>query len=399
MDRTVRSNLLKMWLDSVLRAVSSGCLSVTAAFFLFQGMTDLQIGFHTSLSQTVGLVVSLSCSGMAAGFRDSRKAIGLLSGLRAVFILGYALFCVVHASSGIFYAMMLAVGTLLAIETAIRNIFEYKRPCEAIDMTYYSALLAYSSLMGGITGTVVGFVIPVMYQRFDFMLVTGVCLVLSALFSLLSALANLWLKPLQSPTELPHTKLAINPVEDLKKLLRHRDFRFLLLPNFVRGLGLGVISLAALIAVRGVDMTEGNTPMITSAANIGTMLSSFVYVFLVKKLGVPKTALLGSLIFGVVSFATIGGTTMFLVLYCIGYIGYNIVSNALPDMVYRTTDPSIISSFHTWRLAVSNVGTVVAAALYGWILDKVPAFVLLVLAFLGTLGCTGGYYLCYRKRI
>lgn len=399
MDRTVRSNMLKMWLDSVLRAAASACLSVTAAFFLFQGMTDLQIGFHASLSQAVGLIVSLSCSGMAAGFQDSRKAIGLLSGLRAVFILGYALFCVVHASSGVFYTMMLTVGTLLAIETAIRNIFEYKRPCETIDMTYYSVLLAYSSLMGGITGTVVGFVIPVMYQRFDFITVTGVCLVLSAVFSLLSALANLWLKPLQNPTELPHTKLTINPIQDLKQLLSHRDFRYLLLPNFIRGLGLGVISLAALIAVRGVDMTEGNTPMITSAANIGTMLSSFVYVFLTRKLGVPKTALFGSLLFGVVCFATVGGTTMFLILYCVGYIGYNIVSNALPDMVYRTTDPSIISSFHTWRLAVSNVGTVVAAALYGWILDKVPAFVLLVLAFLGTLGCAGGYYLCYRKRI
>ncbi len=399
MDKTVRSNMIKMWGENVCRSASTAFLSVTAAFFLFQGMTDLQIGFHASLTNIVGLIVSLSCSGAAAGFRDSRKPLGLLFILRAVFILGYALFCAVTVSSQVFYIMILIVGTLIAIETALRSIFEYKIPCEMLDMKYYSIHLGVSALVGGIIGAVIGFVLPMLYQRFDFLKITGLSLLLSAAFSLLGTLVNLWLKPLQNPAELPHTKLTINPIRDLKALLSDRDFRYLLIPNLVRGLGLGVISLAALVAVRGVNMAEGDTPMITSAANIGTMLSSFVYVFLTKRLGVPRTALFGSLLFGVVCFATLGGTTMFLLLYCIGFIGYNVVSNALPDMVYRTTDSSIISSFHTWRLAVSNVGTVFATTLYGWILDKVPAFVLFVLGFLGTLVCTGGYYLCYRKRI
>jgi len=68
-------------------------------------------------------------------------------------------------------------------------------------------------------------------------------------------------------------------------------------------------------------------------------------------------------------------------------------------MIYRTAEPSVISSFHTWRLAVSNLGTIFATTLFGWIMDKVPAAVILILGFLGILGCAGGYYLCYRKRI
>lgn len=399
MDRTVRSNLIRLWIDHVFRAMSAGFLSVTAAFFLFQGMTDLQIGFHASLTNTVGLVISLSCSGMAAGFCDSRKAIGLMFGLRALFILGYALFCAVTVTSQVFYIMMLIVGTLIALETALRSIFEYKLPCEVLDMKYYSLHLSCAGLVSGITGTVVGLVIPRMYQRFDFLTVTGVCLILAALTSFLALLMNLSLKPLNEQRNLPHTKLTINPIEDLKNLWRNRDFRRLLGPNFARGLGLGAVSLSALIAVRGTGMTEGDTPMIQSAIYIGTMVSSFLYAWLVKRLGVPKTALFGSLLFGVVCFATAGNTTWFLVLYAISYIGYNTVSNALPDMIYRTAEPSIISSFHTWRLAVSNLGTVFATTLFGWIMDKVPAAVILILGFLGILICAGGHYLCYRKRI
>lgn len=399
MDKLVRSNLTKLWIDHIFRAMSGGFLSVTAAFFLFQGMTDLQIGFHASLTNTVGLIVSLSCSGMAAGFRDSRKAIGLMFGLRALFILGYALFCAVTVSSQVFYTMMLIVGTLVAIETALRSIFEYKLPCEVLDMKYYSLHLSGSGLLSGITGTVVGLVIPRMYQRFDFLTVTGVCLVLSALTAFLALLLNLSLKPLEQQSSLPHTKLTVNPLEDLNALWHNRDFRRMLIPNFIRGLGLGTVSLAALIAVRGTGMAEGDTPMIQSSVYVGTMVSSFLYAWLVKRLGVPRTALFGSLLFGVVCFATAGGPTWFLVLYAISYVGYNTVSNALPDMIYRTADPSVISPFHTWRLAVSNVGTVFATTLFGWVMDKVPAAVILILGFLGILGCAGGYYLCYRKRI
>ncbi len=399
MDKTVRSNLIRLWIDHIFRAMTTGFLSVTAAFFLYQGMTDLQIGFHASLTNTVGLAISLSCSGMAAGVRDSRKAIGLMFGLRTLFILGYALFCAVTASSQVFYLMMLIVGTLIAMETALRNIFEYKLPCEVLDMKYYSLHLSGSGLLAGITGTAVGLLIPRMYQRFDFLTVTGVCLVLASLTSFLTLLMNLSLKPLQTQSSLPHNKLSINPIDDLKKLWLNQDFRRMLVPNFLRGLGLGAISLAALIAVRGTGMAEGDTPMIQSAVYIATMVSSFLYAWLVRRFGVPRTALFGSLLFGLVCFATLGDTTWFLVIYCIAYIGYYTVNNALPDMIYRTAEPSIISSFHTWRLAVSNLGTVFATALYGWILDKVPAAILLILGFLGTLGCAGGYFLWYRKRI
>ena len=194
-------------------------------------------------------------------------------------------------------------------------------------------------------------------------------------------------------------KITINPWLDLKLLIQNKDFVFLIIPNFLRGIGAGVVSMIALIAIRSVGMEDSDTPLLTTAGNIGSMLSSILYVYLVRRFGIPKTGLIGGCVFCLICLTPLGSTTSFLILYSAAYVGYIILSNAIPNMVYQAADQTIISRFHTWRLAITALGTAVGTPICGVLLVKVSPVVLLLIAAFVILLCTVGYYLCYYKRL
>ena len=134
--------------------------------------------------------------------------------------------------------------------------------------------------------------------------------------------------------------------------------------------------------------------MITVATYVGTLLSCFVYVFLVKHVGIPKTCLCGGVLFCLVCLSLIGNSIVCITLYTLAYIGYNIVCCAIPDLIYRSVDSDLISIFQTWRLAMTQLGLVIASAIFGIMIEGVDGFWLIVIGCAGYLACTIGYF-CY----
>ena len=399
MDTFTRSNLVKSWLYSAFQTASASLLSILSVFFLFFGMTELQIGFHASITSILGLVVSLSCSGIPAGFSDSRKPIGVMLVIRAVLILGYTLFCIWTVPTNLFYIAMLCIGSVMAVEASLRCIFEYKIPYELYDISHYSTYIGYSSLFNGIVNTALGVLLPVFYSLYDFVAVTRCCLFAAIVFHVLALLVNLSRKPLkkQSEIDLTQNKLKVNPINDLNMLLHNKDFLSLIVPNILRGFGGGIIALIAVIVIKEFGVTEGEATIITSVTGIATLLSSVIYVYMARHLGTPLSCLIGGILFGTICISMTGSYIQFLVIYCIAYIGYNIVGSAIPNMVYQSVDQSIISPFHTWRMALTSLGSAAITPVYGYLINVLPGYQLAMISFLSLLLCTAGYYGYYRK--
>jgi len=401
MDRITRKNIIKSWCAGAMQASANSFLSVLSVFFLFYGMTELQIGFHSSITQVLGLTASLSCSGIASGFHDSRKPIAIMLVIRAALVIGYTLFCIWTTPVDFFYICMLIIGSLLAIESSLRTIFEYKLPCETINIEYYSVRIGYLGLFNGISGTVIGIAIPILYSRYDFVAVTMACLIAAAVCNALGLIFNLSMEPLkkQETDDFSRNTLQLNPFKALNTLLHNKDFVALLPSNLIRGFGAGMFALLTVIAIRRFGITEGEATVIASFTSVGTLLTSAVYVPMVKRFGTPMTGLIGSLVFGVICVSMVGSFQLFLVLYCIAYIGYNIVGTALPNMVYQSVDQSIISSFHTWRMAASSLGAAIFTPVYSVLIDILPPSMLLCISFVFILLCMIGYYLRYKNRL
>ena len=398
MNITTRSNIIKLIVKSSLQAASVSFLSVLPGFFLRGGMSDAQIGIYNSLSQIVNMSVSLYCAGLAAGFSDSRKMINIILFLQAIFTAAYAIFCCVTGSAEVFYGVILLIAAILAIIAAVNTVYEYKLPCEVMDLQFYSVYVGYSGLFCGVISILIGAVLPVLFKHCDFYAVTGFSIIASAVCLLITIPVVRSMKPIGEQVQKNIEVSKLSAFDNIKKLLSDRDFLVLLVPNFLRGWGAGLVSMIAVIAMRAFSMEEGQIPLITAAANIGTVLSSFVYIYLVKKCGTVKTGLIGGVIFSVIIFSTGLDFYGFLIIYCISHTGFYIVSNAIPDMIYRFADKTIISAFHTWRLAVTAFGTAAATAVFGVLIESVPPVRIFAAGAAGYLLCVIGYYILYRNK-
>ena len=203
------------------------------------------------------------------------------------------------------------------------------------------------------------------------------------------------LTPGNSADQLPPRRSVIN---DLRRLIGNRDFLWLILPNILRGFGGAMIGIFSVLVIRDGILREETASLITAATYIGTLLSCFAYVFCVKRLGIPKTCLWGGILFCLVSLSLIGGSTVCVVLYTGAYIGYNMVCCAIPDLIYRSIGADLISIFQTWRLALTQLGLVMASALYSAMIASADGFWLILIGAAGYLACAVCYYCYFRSR-
>ena len=335
MGQIEKHNLIKMWIGAVFRTISGSCLAILPVFYLRNGLTEVQISFVSSLSQTVSLIVSLSCSGIAAYYKDSRKPIAVILLIQGLLSALYTIFGFVTMELNTLYVCILSLASLLAVISSLFTIFDYKLPCEIMEMKTYSTYCAYSSLISGIAGMGINLFLPILYSKYTFSSVASGAIVVGGFALIVSAFLMLRLKPISGAIDIaPKQKVKINPINDIHTLFKNHAFRFLFIPNILRGFGSGMLSIISLIAIRYFSMADGDVSLITAAANIGVFLSSFLYIFLVKHIGIPKTGLVGGLLFGVICLAAFGNSISFLVFYCVAQIGLHMLGNAIPSMIY-----------------------------------------------------------------
>ena len=405
MTALTKKNLLLMWISgTMVSAGTSFSGSVLTPYFLVGGMSESQISIYLSLLQVVNMIFPILIAGIASACTDSKRYAGVWYIIQALISSGFAVFCAIRVGAAIFFPMMLLIGSAAAMATAIQNVYHYKVPCEVIDLQYYSVYTARSGIFNGIVGILIGLLLPFLYARMDYMTVTGLSFLAASLLTAGAGVILFFMKrmhPVNEITEPQNAKprIHLNPVNDLRRLLSHRDFRFLLIPNLARGFANGAMPLIAVIAMRLGTLNEGNAAMLTAAAQIGTLLSCVIYNQMVGKLGLPRTVLIGGVLMLFLPLCALGGTGWFLILYAIAYIGYYIISMAIPNMMYRAISDDIISIYNTWRLTLNTVGSVVSTVLFGFLLEIAAPIWLLCLGFVGYMICAVGHYLCYRNKI
>lgn len=400
----VQFNFLKLWLSDAAYAAASALStgSVLSAFLLYRGLAEGQIAAYLSVTQFVNLAVSLLFAGAASTVRDTRRPLLRLSAVSGGLIFMHVVFCLPSMRIGLTYALILILGCMQAAVTALRTIYIYKLPCEVMDLRHFSVYAGYQGLFIGAAGIGVGLLLPLFFARFSFMAVSGFAFAAAGMMIALSGWCLWTLHPMekdgcseQTPTE-PRGGLQTF-FDDLRRLISNREFRDLLLPNILRGFGGALINMFAVLAFRDGILREETASLITAATYIGTLLSCFAYVFCVKHIGIPKTCLFGGVLFCLICFSLSGGSIPCVVLYAIAYIGYNMVCCAIPDLIYRSVPYDLISIFQTWRLAMTQLGVVLASAVYSLMVACVEGYLLLLIGTVGYVLCAFGYYFYFRK--
>ena len=399
----MKRNLLLLWIRDALNtgAAALTSTSVLSAFFLRSGLSEGEIGFYLALTPFVNFVISLLFSGITGRVRNTLRAYSVTGFLTAAATLGFLFLCHENIPGGIFFFAVLLFGCLISVFSAIKSIFDYKLPCELMDLSDYSVYVSVNGILGGVIGIVCAAILAQLYAVLPFYPVTAGAFLGAGLFLAAGSVLNGRLRVLH-PAKTPEPQTAAEKPSGNRSAVRilftDRDFLFLILPNFVRGFGAGALSLVSVIAASACHMNESGLAFITVCTYLATLVSCLFYTALSRRFGATVTGVLGGIVFCLIIPCFAGGSLLFFVLYTLSYIGFNIMSCAVPESVYQYVPEDRVSAFHTWRLALTTLGTTLSTAVFGKLLDRIPPVVLMVIGAVSVLVCVIGYQLCFRKR-
>ena len=140
-------------------------------------------------------------------------------------------------------------------------------------------------------------------------------------------------------------------------------------------------------------MPKEQSALISGVMNAATFLSCGVYGLLrQRKIRASTLGLAGSCLFFLLCGAFLGSPVWFLIVLFFAYCGYNIVCYAIPDAVYQRVEEGVISAYHTWRMALTTLGTVFSTAVIGLIEETVSGTVLAVCGTLSIFLCCLAYH-------
>ena len=388
------SNFLLLWLRDGLYCLATtlSSASVLQAFFLKMGMESGTVSYYTSFTQAVFLVFSLLFAGAADRCRRTKRTATLLFFANAAALLLQMILCLLPESPALFCAAAFAVGALVNVSNTVRVVFEYRMICEVIPVERFSLYSSVSGIVCGVAGILPGVLLPLFYGRHDYTAVTLAVFCASGLFCLAAGILNGCLRLLPGKEETPaaEQKKKASPV---RAVLGREDFRRLALPNFIRGFGAGVVAVLPLLAMKDAGLPKEQSALISGVMNAATFLSCGIYGLLrQRKIKAATLGLAGSCLFFLLSCAFLGSAVWFLIILFFAYCGYNIVCYAIPDAVYQRVEEDVISAYHTWRMALTTLGTVFSTAVIGLIADAVSGTVLAVCGTLSIFLCCLAYY-------
>ena len=234
------------------------------------------------------------------------------------------------------------------------------------------------------------------FRQFPFAAVSAAAYLTAGILTVLAAGVNGLV--LMNKKPVITQKTAGGGMECLKKLLRNRDFRILAVPNILRGFGVGVTSMILVLAVRALQLPESDSAILAACTNLANLIGCAVYGVLTARVGANRVCLIGGLLFCLLIPALLGGRILFFILFCLSYIGFMIVCNAVPDLIYRNVSSDIMSPFHTWRLALTTLGTTLSTSMIGAVMDSVPPTLILIVGTLAYFVCAASYSIFYGKK-
>ena len=393
-------SFLLIWCRDALFAASGAFLSVSVlqTLYLRLGMSAQIVSFLSAFSQTVNLSFSLLFANITRRFTGTRRATTLLFFSHAAVIALYLVLCVFRnlpISAAVVIAFILTAAADIIV--AVRAIFSYKLVCEVIPVRDYSMYASVGGILNGIFTISIGLLLPLLFRHFDFMRVAGLAIVLACILMMVTGVLNSRLRLLpgsEQPSAAPSRVELIN-----RDVLRDDSFRRMVLPNFMRGIGHGILSVIPLLAIRYGGLAESSAPIIVSLTNIALFAGSAAYAFLRRRsVSASALALSGSLLFLLITPAMSGAAPRFIVFYTLAHLGYQLISLAVPDIVYNTVGQENIAAFNTWRMALTYLGSVLSTALIGVLIDRVDGRLIGALSAAAMVYAGIAYFLYFRRR-
>ena len=365
-------------------------------FLAHKGASSAQIGAFSSVLQVVSTAITLLLSDLADRHAEIHRLSTRLFYLQAgLYLLYLPLALVGGIGSQVLFYCVLLLSVLQTVLVASKGILEYKLLYEIAPVEESGRIMSFSGIGIGVLGIAAGQLFAALIDRDPSDRTYFVCMVVCAVLLFLSAVCCGKLRTVGMVFRPSASKKS--HLSEIRTVLCSPDFIHFLVPNALRGVTHGVFLSITLIALAS-GLSAADTAKLAVMSSVGHITGSGLYFLMAKSRSAAFIGMVGAILVCPCVLMTFGGSSWFLWIYLISYIGKVILDYAIVVLVMQIIDPAVAGVYNAWRNALLFAVSSATVLVVGLVVDWIHPLWILVPCALSYLISMIWYAVSFRKR-
>jgi len=292
----------------------------------------------------------------------------------------------------VFLSLLYFMAIIYNITYGIAGIIGLKMPYQIFDMKEYGRVSGVAGVVVGITALILSGALTWLQASFPYLRIVQVGIGIAIIVTLIRAYMLCSLKPIHS------FEIKKGPVRKFN-FLKYKPFSFFIVPNLLRGLSCGLLSVSVSIGYYTGQLNSQSASILAVITSLVTILGCGIYALMAGRI-TERVILLTSSI-GVFLFMPLvtlfDSTAAFLVFYGFAWFMVVFINYAVPVAVTKIADYDSMGRYSAGRMLINNAGNMLAGFLC------VPMFRLIgvqltMILFAGLQLISGICYYVYMKK-
>ena len=334
--------------------------AIMQTFLLQVGFSEEQVYLLNSLMQIMQVAVMLALTFLSGKIKRVKIVTSIsylsLTLLTVVFLMGAVNPDLVK--HGYVIAVFIVAGVSY-VGVGLHTILSYCLPYYTINMKDYGKMTGISTAIAGGVSFLVSLVYSILLSKYSYMKITSAFFVLAIVCFILTSIVCASMREKTAKME-----KADEEKSDVIAVFKNKNTYILLVPNFVRGLAVGVFNVIATIAISTSILNETTSSYVNIILQIATFTGNMFFAFAYKKLSTRNVLLLATI--GVVvsfPFCLKLGTIGFFCCFAIASFFRFVVDTAIPVIITEIIPKEQIGPYTSIRMLIFTGAQAVATLL------------------------------------
>ena len=363
--------------------------AIMQTFLLQAGFSAEQVYLLNSLMQVMQVAMMLVLTFLSGKIKRVKTFTSIsclsLSLLTIVFLMGAINPELIK--QGYVIAVFIVAG-ISYVGVGLYNILAYCLPYYTIDMNDYGKMTGISTAIAGGASFLVSLLYSVLLSKFSYMKTTSVFFVIAIVCFILTSIvcASMREKAVKMNTESQEKN-------DIIAVFKNKSTYILLIPNFTRGLSIGIFNVIATIAISESILNETTSSYVNVILQIATFIGNMFFAFAYKKLSTKNVLLLSTLgVCIILPFSLNLGVIGFFCCFTVASFFKFVMDTAIPVVITEIIPKEQIGPYTSIRMLIFTGAQAIATLLVIPLENKVGYTGVLIFASIMLFICGIMYY-------
>ncbi len=370
----------------------------------FQARVGLGTGQMGSMAAagTISTVITMFlCTSLVDRTRNRVNATAWAVAGMSLFPLSMVVMCLGPASfrtPRVVYALMIAFGVITSVFVSLNSMLWATVFSRSIRFEVRGRFMGLIGVVGGIIGILIGLVSAAALKKWGF---PHGFMIAFAIASTLIITSSFVLRGIRELPDLKGTDVAsqVPPLENLKKVVKMRQFKLLLPANVLRGLGDGAGVFAMAVGMKRLGLSSEYAGYTTSMVYLAGLIATLLIGFTVDRFGAGKVIprVNSLLAIGLMGMVLVSNPILYLVSFLLWQTMLTMEGICVPLIHYEIVPVEVIGAFSGIRLLTLTAMIGLSGLVMGYLLESIPALV--VFGFCALLKIMAGLLYAYGVKI